>query len=175
MKQIFSISDWIAAEMRWDVGGGCFFNKLMFSHTCTNCGFTCLKHHKLLFSFIQLVSLRVGWASFNLSILCLQGPEENIKILAMVFLFIEGSVESYHSPLLLFGISVFIKKKPQTSTGWSWPRWREYCSPVFGLFPSQRCLLYSELVNVELLNVNLTIFTLYLAVVTYSEPVSQNI
>ena len=166
--------------LRRGEGGGCFFNNLMFSHTCTNCGFTCLKHHKLLFSFIQLVSLRVGWASFNLSILCLQGPEENIKILAMVFLFIEGSVESYHNPFnglhcyyLVF--QFLLKEKPQTSTGWSWPRWREYCSPVFGLFPSQRCLLYSELVNVELLNVNLPIFTLYVAVVTYSEPVSQKI
>ena len=32
------------------------------------------------------------------------------KTSLLVFLFIEGSVESYHSPLLLFGISVFIKK-----------------------------------------------------------------
>ena len=98
----------------------------------------------------------------------------------LVFLFIEGSVESYHNPFnglhcyyLVF--QFLLKEKPQTSTGWSWPRWREYCSPVFGLFPSQRCLLYSELVNVELLNVNLPIFTLYVAVVTYSEPVSQKI
>ena len=172
MKQIFSISDWIAAEMRWDVGGGCFFNKLMFSHTCTNCGFTCLKHHKLLFSLSNLYPCELD----ELLLICLfYTSRVQKKTSLLVFLFIEGSVESYHSPLLLFGISVFIKKKPQTSTGWSWPRWREYCSPVFGLFPSQRCLLYSELVNVELLNVNLPIFTLYVAVVTYSEPVSQKI